>query len=153
MKISRIGEYVKFSETFGEDYLTFVAKSQKDIRSDISTTLREKNRNLTCSQNCEENEQFNEFEKILYVFYNIYGIPTKYMYLYFDFEKNTISTENSKKIKIVESFEYTYKIQKTQIKSKNGISGFYKFIINAMHIDSPYNSSMFNTLENLFKTG
>ena len=75
---------------------------------------------------------------MLYSFYNIYGERVKSMLVSFDFDNSTI-TVNGNTLKVVEDSDFVYKVLKTKIKAIDGIKGLYKHILEAMHVESPFN--------------
>lgn len=85
------------------------------------------------------------FNTLLYSFYNIYGQRVKNLMVYFDFDNSTI-TVNGRTLKVEADREYTYKVLKTKVKAINGIEGLYKHILEAMHVDSVFNTSTYNVL-------
>lgn len=149
MEFSKQGFYTKFSETGKEPFLAYTAKNKDDNYFKILTLLRQKNPKINSFQVCEKNEEKNNFKKLFYVFYNLYGQPVKSLFIYFDFENNIVTTESGKKYKVLNDYKYTYKIQKTQIKAINGINGFYNHILESMHVDSAFNSSTYYMIEKL----
>ena len=96
-------------------------------------------------------EDFNQdiktkFTKILFPFFglsqykdfkNAKRILEKCYYLEFDFE-NELFYINHKKYKVKEDWEYTYKIQATQIRAIGGIEGYYKFILENLQFDGTF---------------
>lgn len=149
MEFSKDGFYTKFNEIGKEPFLSYVAKNKYDNYFKILTLLKQKNPKINSFQVCEKDEEKNNFKKLFYIFYNLYGQPVKSVFIYFDFENNLVLTEKEKKYKVLNSNEYTYKVQKTQIKAINGIKGFYSHILKSMHVDSPFNASTYHILENL----
>ena len=148
--ICKDGKYTKFLKHTKEGrkiFLSFVAKNHEDNYFKVLEMIREKGTNG--HQCCEIKEENNNFENVFYIQYNIWGQPRKGKFLYFDFEKETVTTEEGKVYKIVNDYEYAYKIQKTQITAAGGIKGFYKFIVECMHVDSPFNTSIFGVIEKL----
>lgn len=85
------------------------------------------------------------FNTVLYSFYNIYGQRVKNLMVHFDFDNSTI-TVNGRTLKVEADREYTYKVLKTKVKAINGIEGLYKHILEAMHVDSVFNTSTYNVL-------
>ena len=85
------------------------------------------------------------FNTVLYSFYNIYGERVKSMLVNFDFDNSTI-TVNGRTLKVEADREYTYKVLKTKIRAIDGIKGLYKHILEAMHVDSVFNTSTYNVL-------
>jgi hypothetical protein len=149
MEISRNGNYTKFNIHSKNIYLAYVAKNKDDNYFNVMKLLQKKDHKISSFQVCEKLEEKNNFKNIFYIFYNIYGKPVKYIFIYFDFENNIVITENGKKYKILKDFEYTYKIQKTQIKAINGIKGFYNHIVESMNVNSAFNSSTYNIIDKL----
>ena len=88
------------------------------------------------------------FNNVFYSFYNIYGQIVKSIMIEFNFNNNTVAIGN-KIYKVEACSEFTFKILKTKIKAIDGIHGFYKFIIEAMHVGSPFNSSVYSLLERI----
>ena len=78
------------------------------------------------------------YNTLLYSFYNIYGQRVKSMLVSFDFDNNTI-TVNGNTLKVVEDSNFVYKVLKTKVKAIDGIKGLYKYILEAMHVESPFN--------------
>lgn len=141
--------YTKFYETKKNPFLAFTASNKDDNQFKILTSLRRKNPKINSFQVCEENEQKNNFKNIFYIFYNIHKQPVKSTFIYFDFKNSSVITESGKKYKVIDDPEYTYKIQKTQIKSINGINGFYKYVLEAMNSDSAFNWSTYDLITKL----
>ena len=67
-----------------------------------------------------------------------------------DVEKNLLII-NNKKIKVIDDNEFTYKLQKTQIKAKNGIKGLVKFLIQSSDFESPFNNHTYMILLKAYK--
>ena len=88
------------------------------------------------------------YKTILYSFYSLSGTRVKNLFAHFDFENETI-TVNGKTLKVVEDFEYTYKVLKTKIKARGGIKGLYKHILEAMNGDSCFNCMTWNVLAHI----
>ena len=78
------------------------------------------------------------YNTLLYSFYNIYGERVKSMLVSFDFDNSTI-TVNGNTLKVVEDSDFVYKVLKTKVKAIDGIKGLYKYILEAMHVESPFN--------------
>ena len=55
-------------------------------------------------------------------------------------------TVNGNTLKVVEDSDFVYKVLKTKIKSMDGIKGLYKHILEAMHVESPFNCATWNIL-------
>ena len=85
------------------------------------------------------------YNTLLYSFYNIYGERVKSMLVSFDFDNNTI-TVNGRTLKVVEDSDFVYKVLKTKVKAIDGIKGLYKHILEAMHVESPFNCATWNIL-------
>ena len=85
------------------------------------------------------------FNTLLYSFYNIYGQRVKNLMVHFDFNNSTI-TVNGRTLKVESDGEYIYKVLKTKVKAINGIEGLYKHILEAMHVNSVFNTSTYNVL-------
>jgi hypothetical protein len=147
--IIREGNYTKFLSFGNEHVLAFIAKNEDDNFFKVLNMVREQNKNYNGFQVCEEKEERNNFKNVFFIFYNIYGQPKKAKLLQFDFDNNKVITETGRSYKMTECNEYVYKIQKTQIKAIDGIKGFYKHIIEAMHVDSAFNSHTYNIIEKL----
>ena len=147
--LSKEGYYTKFSQTNNEMFLAYTANNKDDNYFKILTLLRQKNPKINSFQVCEKNEEKNNFKNVLYIFYNIYGQPVKSAFIYFDFENSLVITENGKKYKVINNSEYTYKIQKTQIKAINGINGFYNHILESMQVNNAFNCSTYNVINKL----
>ena len=145
------GRYTKFFQYKDgvNTFLSFAAKNHEDNYFKVMQMIREKEKNTNGFQVCEIKEENNNFENVFYIHYNIWGQPIQGKFLYFDFEKETVTTEEGKIYKVVNDYEYTYRIQKTQIKAIGGIKGFYNFIIECMHVDSPFNTSIFGVIEKI----
>ena len=67
------------------------------------------------------------------------------MLVNFDFDNSTI-TVNGNTLKVVEDSDFVYKVLKTKVKAINGIEGLYKHILEAMHVESPFNCATWNIL-------
>lgn len=78
-------------------------------------------------------------ETIQLTSYNIWGQKLKEGSILFDFDKEEIKTQGNRTFKVIKDFEFTYKIQKTQIKASGGINGLYEFIHEINRADSPFN--------------
>jgi len=74
--------------------------------------------------------------------FNIFGNKRKEGIMKFDFENSTITSNSGKKFKVVNDYEFAYKIQKTQINASGGISGLLKFINEINISDSPFNPAV-----------
>ena len=85
------------------------------------------------------------YNTLLYSFYNIYGERIKSMLVSFDFDNSTI-TVNGNTLKVVEDSDFVYKVLKTKVKAIDGIKGLYKHILEAMHVESPFNCATWNIL-------
>lgn len=142
-------KYHRYTPEGKETFLAFTAKNEEDNYFKILELIREKKKGTDGHQNCEEKEETKNFENVFFIFYNLWGQPRQGKFLYFDFEKETVTTEEGKIYKVLKDYEYTYRIQKTQIRAINGINGFYKFIVECMHIDSPFNASIFGVIEKI----
>ena len=121
-----------------------------DVKYNLIREIK-KEYNYTGFAACEAGEEKKRFDVLLYRFFNVYGDTVKKYscLIYFDFANSTI-TANNKTLKVIEDHGYTYKIQKTQIKAARGISGLYSFIVDAMNIESPFNSDLSSFLEKAF---
>jgi len=76
--------------------------------------------------------------------YNIWGQQINEGSIFIDIENEMLITNNGKKFKVVKDYEFTYKIQKTQIKAIGGINGLHDFINEINTKDSPFNPSRTN---------
>lgn len=76
--------------------------------------------------------------------YNIYGQIIRKGNLFVDIENEEIITEKGRKLKVINSYEYCYKIEKNQIKAIDGINGLIKLINEFNKPDSPFNPSRTN---------
>jgi len=74
--------------------------------------------------------------------YNIWGQKINEGIIHFDFNKEIIFTQDGKEIKVIKDSEFTYKIQKTQIKAIGGIVGFIDFLKEINDPSSPFNPSL-----------
>lgn len=81
--------------------------------------------------------------------YNIWGKQINEGDIYIDIENEILITNNGKKFKVIKDYEFTYKIQKTQIKAIGGINGLHDFINEINTKDSPYNPAFTNLFINL----
>lgn len=87
------------------------------------------------------------FNKLFYNFYNVWGQQVKEgILIQFDFENSKVKIGN-KEYKVDRDREFTYKFLKTKIKAIDGIEGFYEFVLESMHSDSPFNGSFYGVLE------
>lgn len=144
--MTKEGKYTKFK---GENntVLAFVAKSEKDNYHAIMEIVKNGiNADINRFQCCETQEEQNNFENVLYVLYDSYGTMKKDVLLQFDFDNETMTIKGEKPLKIIEDKGYTYKFQKSQIKAKNGIQGFYNFIIECINDDSAFHSELFHLI-------
>lgn len=74
--------------------------------------------------------------------FNIFGQKRKEGFVQFDFENNTFITNSGKQFNVVDDYEFTYKIQKSQIKASGGIYGFFSFMNEINESTSPFNPSL-----------
>ena len=74
--------------------------------------------------------------------FNIFGKKRKGGTITFDIENSIVIANSGKKLKVVDDYEFTYKIQKTQIKASGGIKGLLKFIGEINTSDSPFNPAV-----------
>ena len=81
--------------------------------------------------------------------YNIWGQQINEGDIYIDIENEILITNNGKKFKVIKDYEFTYKIQKTQIKASGGINGLHDFINEISTKDIPYNPALTNLFINL----
>jgi hypothetical protein len=81
--------------------------------------------------------------------YNIWGQQINEGNIFIDIENEMLITKNGKKFKVVKDYEFTYKIQKTQIKASGGINGLHDFINEINTQDSPFNPALTNLFINL----
>jgi phage FluMu protein gp41 len=81
-------------------------------------------------------------ENIQLTSYNIWGQKINEGNIFVDIENEKIITKNGKEFKVVKDYEFTYKIQKTQINAQGGINGLYKFINEINTKDSPFNPAL-----------
>jgi hypothetical protein len=81
--------------------------------------------------------------------YNIWGQQINEGNIFIDIENEMLITNNGKKFKVVKDYEFTYKIQKTQIKASGGINGLNDFINEINTQDSPFNPALTNLFINL----
>jgi hypothetical protein len=141
--------YTKFYEKKENPFLSFSANTKEDNHFKILNLLRGKNSKINSFQVCEENEQKNNFKNIFYISYNLRKQPVKSTFIYFDFKNSLVISESGKKYKVIDNYDYVYKIQKTQIKAINGINGFYKHILESMNSDSAFNWSTYDVINQL----
>lgn len=71
--------------------------------------------------------------------FNIWGQKINEGTLFLDKENETLITRKGRKLKVITNKEFTFKIQKTQIKANNGIDGLSKFLNEINTSDSPFN--------------
>lgn len=147
-KLCREGYYTKYSSS-NKTVLAFTSKNDQDNYFKILTMLREYDPKFNTHQNCEPKEEQSNFETIFFIFYNIWGQQVKAKMLHFDFENETVTTEQGRTYKVKKDSEYVYKIQKTQIKAIDGIKGLYEHIVKTMDVDSPLNTVTYNIIEKL----
>ena len=158
MEICRKGTYTKHYNTGKDAILSFDATCETKDNHYIAGKLCNTN-GFQCVENRKESKFFEfeytengfihdiqkYFNTVLYSFYNIYGERVKNMLISFDFENSTI-TVNWNTLKVESDGEYVYKILKTKVKAKNGIEGLYKHILEAMHVNSPFNCATWKIL-------
>ena len=65
-----------------------------------------------------------------------------------DYENETITFPSGKTYKVVEDYEYTYKVLKTKIRATGGIKGFVKFLEGINRQGSAFNPSLTNSFIN-----
>lgn len=88
-------------------------------------------------------------ETIKLTAYNIHGQTLRSGEIHFNFEKQEVKTPRNKIFKVVNDYEFTYKIQKEQIKAVGGIRGLYDFINDINRPNSPFNPSRVDIFINL----
>ena len=147
--VCKQGNYTKFLNYGSSTILSYVAKNENDNYHKVLTDCRGYNKDINGFQCCESEEEFNNFNKVLFVHYNVYGEPLNNLLINFDFNNNTITFNNGKSYKVKECNDYVYKIQKTQIKANEGVKGLYKHIIKTLDIESPLHGYTFNMLETI----
>lgn len=168
MKLARNGNYFKYFDARKENViLTFNPEVEFDSSFKSMDAIQKytNNRNINGMQRTENRKELKEFyemqlrnnmyvdinkyfNNVFYSWYNIYGQILKSIMVQFDFDNNTVTIGN-KTYKIEACSDYTFKVLKTKIKAINGIQGFYKFIVEAMHVDSPFNTSVYSLLEKI----
>lgn len=93
--------------------------------------------------------EFQQLHDIEYRYYNIYYQQVeeiKPIKIGFDFERSHLII-NGLRYKVIECNDFVYKVQKTQIKSKNGLQGLARHIVDACNCTSVFNASL-NTVLN-----
>lgn len=169
MSIIRNGNYFKFTDARKDiTVLAFCPEVEFDSNFRSMKAIQDytNNHNINGMQKTEDRKELKGFyemsisdnhmyariekyfNNVFYSWYNIYGEILKSIMIQFDFENNTVTIGN-KTYKVESCSEFTYKILKTKIKAIDGIHGFYKFIIEAMHVDSPFNTTTFSLLEKI----
>ena len=88
-------------------------------------------------------------ENIQLTSFNIWGQKINEGNVFIDMETETLITTSGKTFKVVKDYEFTYKIQKTQIKASGGIEGLRKFIDEVNTQDSPFNPAITDLFINL----
>lgn len=142
------GFYMKVL-TLGEEILTFRADSEDDNSYRLLQEVQKINPKFCAYQCCEDGEERErKFSKIFYPHYNYYGDLKGGLLIEFDFKNNLLyAGEYKYKLKEDKLYEFTYKIQKTQIKAIDGLQGFYNFIVKSMHIGNVFNGSTYNLIK------
>ncbi len=86
----------------------------------------------------ERFDKIEDFDIILRTGYNLDGNRLISAHLFdFDAKSNILKVNNEKSFKIIEDFDdYVYRIQKTQIKCRNGWNGLRNHILWTMGSDS-----------------
>lgn len=169
MSIIRNGNYFKFTDARKDiTVLAFCPQVEFDSTFRSMTAIQEftNNNNICGMQKTEDRKELKGFyemsisdnnmhvriekyfNNVFYSWYNISGQIIKSIIVQFDFDNNTVAIGN-KTYKIEACSEFTFKILKTKIKAIDGIHGFYKFIIEAMHVDSPFNTTTYSLLERI----
>lgn len=74
--------------------------------------------------------------------FNIWGQKINEGSIFLDIENEKIVTQKGNEFKVVKDYEFTYKIQKTQIKATGGIEGLYEFINEINTPNSPFNPAL-----------
>lgn len=88
-------------------------------------------------------------ENIQLTSFNIWGQKINEGNVFIDIDNETLVTASGKKFNVIKDREFTYKIQKTQIKAMDGINGLYKFINEINTKDSPFNPALTDLFINL----
>lgn len=88
-------------------------------------------------------------ENIQLTSFNIWGQKINEGNVFIDIENETLVTASGKKFNVIKDREFTYKIQKTQIKAMGGINGLYNFINEINTKDSPFNPALTDLFINL----
>lgn len=165
-ELSKDGNYIKlldnsnntaigFGAKYGDScdkYYALLTSARINMSSNINGYQVLDDRQLSFYNNKDEINFLMEAKKeitLYYSYFNIYGKIIDTLILNFNFEDNTLTLkkENKDKIfKIEESEDYTYKILKSKIKAIQGVKGLFKFIYKSMHVDSPFNGTLFNAL-------
>ena len=145
-KLCNEGKYVKFLDLKGDDILSFKADNGDDNYFRILKKIQEKHTDYDAYQCCEEKEEFNNFKKIYFAKYNYYGELQEGLFLEFDFENNKVIA-GDRKYKVKTDTEFTYKIQKTQIKAIDGIQGFYNFIVKSMNVGDVFHNRAYGIIK------
>ena len=153
------GNYTKHFNVNGETILSFDANCETRDNHYEASKLCNTN-GFQVVEDRKENEKFYEFsynedgfvkdiekyfDTLLYSFYNICGQRVYNVIVYFDFDNSNV-TVNGRTLKVEENNEFVYKVLKTKIKAKDGIKGFYKHILEAMHSNSVFNTTTYNIL-------
>lgn len=154
----KTGRFVKYGSNT-PNILTFVPERNGDDMYVVLQELRgfiDKNINVTQCTDKNEIELTSSlcvtshkyFETVVFHFFNYDGDIVKApLKLDFDFDNNLMFI-NGRKFKVEKDNNFAYKVLKTKIKSQNGLQGLYKFILEAMHVDSVFNCTTYNMLEN-----
>ncbi len=138
--------YVKFSNRKGGEILSFRDQYEGNIIS-ILQMLSLDNPDFKDYQEMKDGEEKQHFNNVFYVHYSYNGTPLKGVYLYFDFENEQVII-SYKKYKIKNDFEFTWKLQKTQIRANDGVEGFYRYIIRCMDQNrTAFHTDTFRMLE------
>ena len=164
MEIARKGNYFKYSDArkdniilafnpdveFDSSFKTMQAIQDHTNNTNICGMQRTEDRKelkqfyeMSISENNMRVDIQKHFDKVFFSWFNIYGQILKSIMIQFDFDNSTVMIGN-KILKVETNSEYVYKIMKTKIKAINGIKGLYKFIVESMHVDSPFNTTTYS---------
>lgn len=118
----------------------------KKVTDPIDKAVSDISKNLTGKKKFAKGGKVEEI--IILKSYNLSGKVINSGEFIVDYENETITFPSGKTYKVVEDYEYTYKILKTKIRAKGGIKGFVKFLNDINRNGSAFNPSLTNSLIN-----
>lgn len=151
-KVGYFGKVVKYKVVESSDKKR-IGKIEEDTKDTINTLLKNHLWESYADGGYMAKGGFIADETIELNTYNFEGKIIRSGKIEIDYKNSLVKFPSGKIYKVVEDYEYTYKIQKTQIKARNGIKGFVDFLHEINKFDSPFNRSVGGAFIELGKMG